>query len=134
MVDRGRGRIVNVASVYGVVARDGALYAAQGTDAAQSSAYSVSKGALLQLTRDLAVNYGPAGITVNAISPGMFGRLEEPDRGLAEGTRRALAARTPVGRLGEADDLMGAIVFLASDAAAFVTGQNLIVDGGWTAW
>jgi gluconate 5-dehydrogenase len=134
MVERRRGRIVNVASVYGVVGRDGSLYAAQGPEAAQSSAYAVSKGALLQLTRDLAVNYGAAGITVNAISPGMFGKLDEADRGLPEGTRRALAARTPLGRLGEADDLKGAVVFLASDAAAFVTGQNLIVDGGWTAW
>jgi gluconate 5-dehydrogenase len=134
MVERRRGRIVNVASVYGVVGRDGSLYASEGPDAGQSSAYSVSKGALLQLTRDLAVNYGAAGVTVNAISPGMFGRLDEPDRGLAAETRRALAARTPVGRLGEAEDLTGAIVFLASDAAAFVTGQNLIVDGGWTVW
>jgi gluconate 5-dehydrogenase len=134
MEERRYGRIVNIASVYGVVGREGRLYAAEGSDAHQSTAYSVSKGALLQLTRDLAVNYGAAGITVNAISPGMFGRLDEPQRGLAGETRSALAARTPLGRLGESDDLKGAIVFLASNAAAFVTGHNLIVDGGWTAW
>jgi gluconate 5-dehydrogenase len=134
MAERRSGRIVNVGSVYGVVGRDGSLYAAEGEDARQSTAYAVSKGALLQLTRDLAVNYAPAGVTVNAISPGMFGRLDEPGRGLSSRTRTALAARTPVGRLGAADDLKGALVFLASDAAAFVTGHNLVVDGGWTAW
>jgi gluconate 5-dehydrogenase len=116
------------------VGRDGSLYAAEGQDARASTAYTVSKGALLQLTRDLAANYASAGITVNAISPGMFGRLDEPGRGLAEETRTALASRTPMGRLGAPDDLKGAVVFLASDAAAFVTGQNLVVDGGWTAW
>jgi gluconate 5-dehydrogenase len=134
MAARRFGRIVNVASVYGLVGRDGSLYAAEGDDARQSTAYTVSKGALLQLTRDLAASYGADGITVNAISPGMFGRLDEPGRGLSEQTRTALAARTPLGRLGAADDLKGAIVFLASDAAAFVTGHNLVVDGGWTAW
>jgi gluconate 5-dehydrogenase len=134
MAARRYGRIVNVASVYGLVGRDGSLYAAEGQDARESTAYTVSKGALLQLTRDLAANYARLGITVNAISPGMFGRLDEPGCGLADETRAALAARTPMGRLGTPDDLKGAVVFLASDAAAFVTGHNLVVDGGWTAW
>jgi gluconate 5-dehydrogenase len=134
MVARRWGRIVNVASVYGSVGRDGSLYAAEGAAARESTAYAVSKGALLQLTRDLAVNYAPANVTVNALSPGMFGRLREPGRGLAAGTQSALVARTPLRRLGEPEDLKGAIVFLASDAAAFVTGHDLVVDGGWTAW
>jgi len=134
MIARRSGRIINVASVYGVVGRDLSLYAENDLDSAQSLPYATSKGALLSLTRDLAAGWGRYGITVNAVSPGMFGRIDAPDRGLPPDVHARLVARTPMGRLGEPDDLRGVIVFLASNASAFITGHNLVVDGGWTIW
>jgi NAD(P)-dependent dehydrogenase (short-subunit alcohol dehydrogenase family) len=134
MIARRRGRIINVSSVYGSVGRDLSLYAEGDLDTAQSLPYATSKGALLSLTRDLAAGWARHGITVNAISPGMFGRIDVADRGIPPDVRARLVARTPLGRLGEPDDLRGVIVFLASDASAFITGHNLVVDGGWTIW
>ena len=133
-----RGRIINVASVYGVVGRDGSLYAGdylgQRTPWLESLPYSASKGGQLSLTRDLAGNWGRYGITVNAISPGMFGALDDEGKRPPSDVYPRLIERTPLRRLGEADDLKGTVVFLASDASAYVTGHNLIVDGGWTIW
>jgi NAD(P)-dependent dehydrogenase (short-subunit alcohol dehydrogenase family) len=129
MIERGFGRIVNVASVYGVLAGDPSRYFELGLDIAS---YFASKHGLIGLTRHLAVVLGPSGVTVNALSPGMF----PPPEGLV--VRReaveALAEATPLKRVGSETDLKGAIVFLASDSSSFVTGQNLIVDGGWTIW
>jgi gluconate 5-dehydrogenase len=73
-------------------------------------------------------------VRVNSISPGMFGRVDDREAGLAPELQARLAARTPLGRLGRPQDLRGAVLFLACDASAFVTGHNLVVDGGWTAW
>jgi gluconate 5-dehydrogenase len=94
--------------------------------------YTASKGALISLTRDLAVKWARYGIRVNAIAPGYFEtRLSA---GLLERSRTRIEQLTPMGRIGRPGDLKGVAVFLASSAAAYVTGQVLTVDGGFTAW
>jgi NAD(P)-dependent dehydrogenase (short-subunit alcohol dehydrogenase family) len=94
--------------------------------------YGAAKAALLQYTRYAAVHLAPQGIRVNAISPGAFPPevVQQRDPAFAA----ALTQKVPMGRLGTPEDLGGAVVFLASSAARFVTGANLPVDGGWTAW
>jgi len=121
----GHGSIVLVSSIYGVVAPDFGLYA--GTGMANPAAYGVSKGGLLQLTRYLATLLAPA-IRVNAVSPGGIAR------GQADAFVDRYTARTPLGRMATEEDVKGAVAFLASDLSSYITGTNLLVDGGWTAW
>ena len=123
----GHGSVIFVSSIYGVVGSDAAVYAGTGMNADRVLAYSASKGGLLQLMRHLSALMAPA-VRVNAISPGGI------ERGQPEAFRRQYAARTPLKRLGTEEDMKGAVAFLASDLSAYVTGQNLMVDGGWTAW
>jgi NAD(P)-dependent dehydrogenase (short-subunit alcohol dehydrogenase family) len=131
MMERGWGRVINVSSVYGVVAGDPALYGDLGLDIAS---YFASKHALIGLTRHLAAMIGGSGVTVNALSPGMFPATPaNAKHSTGEGLQR-IADRTPVHRVGGDDDLRAAVVYLASPGASFYTGQNLIVDGGWTIW
>lgn len=126
----GQASIVNVASMYGHVAPDPRLY--DETPFNSPPHYAATKGALIQLTRYMACQWGAKGIRVNAVSPGPFPR---PAIRAQHGAFVArLAARAPMGRVGEAHEAAAAIAFLASDAASFVTGVNLPVDGGWTAW
>jgi NAD(P)-dependent dehydrogenase (short-subunit alcohol dehydrogenase family) len=125
MIARGRGgRIINIASIAGMRGVDPEVLDAVG--------YSASKGAVIALTRDLAVKWARWGILVNAIAPGFFpSKMTER---LIERRRDAIVRTIPLGRLGGEDDLKGAVVFLASRAASFVTGHILAVDGGATAW
>ena len=117
------GAIVNIASVAGLVGLD--------TDVLDAVGYSASKGAIIALTRDLAVKWAKRGIRVNAIAPGFFDtRLSHA---LLEKTQQRVEKTTPMGRIGKPGELSGAVVFLASAAASYVTGQVLAVDGGMTA-
>ena len=99
-----------------------------------AAAYDATKGAVVNLTRDLAVHWAPHGILVNAIGPAYFpSEMTEGFLALPE-MRREIERRTPLGRIGRPEELKGAVVFFASDASSYVTGQTLYVDGGWTAW
>ena len=121
----GHGSIINVASIYGINGPDYSLY--EGTDMGNPAAYAASKGGLLQLTRWLSTTLAPH-IRVNAISPGGIFRNQPPQ------FVKRYEARTPLGRMATENDIQGAAIYLASDLSAFMTGQNLIVDGGWTTW
>lgn len=124
-----RGVVLNTASMYGHVAPDYRLY--EGNPHAVPASYNAAKGGVLQLTRYLASFLSPHGIRVNAISPGAFPHAWQQ---MDEEFARRLSAKAPLGRVGEPDDLKGAVALLCSDAGKFMTGQNICVDGGWTVW
>ena len=121
MLDRGYGRIINIASLNTFV------------ELSQVAAYAASKAAVASLTRSLAVEWSQQGVLVNAIAPGVFRTALNAD--LLDNTPRGkeLLMRTPMGRFGRTEEVVGAAVYLASDAASFVTGQVLVVDGGFLA-
>jgi len=117
--------IINIASIYGLYGPDWSLY--EGTSMSNPAAYSASKGGLLQFTRWLATTISP-DVRVNAISPGGI------SRGQPESFQQRYTAKAPLGRMATEDDFCGAVAFLASDLSMYVTGHNLVVDGGWGIW
>ena len=131
MVSRQRGAIVQTASIYGVVGPDDRIYEGSsylGMPINTPAVYAASKGGVIALTRYLATTWARHGIRVNTLTPG----------GMASGQnsvfQQKYSARVPMGRQGNPSEVVGALVFLASDASSYVTGQNIIVDGGLTAW
>lgn len=126
----GHASVVNIASMYGWVSPDPRIYGDSGMNSPPF--YGAAKGGLLQLTRYLAAHAAAESIRVNAVSPGPF--PPERVRKADEDFHAKLRNKVPLGRVGEAEELKGALLFLASDASTFVTGINLPVDGGWTAW
>ena len=124
---RGRGAIITIGSLHATLGSDPRLYAPEMRRSSQS--YHASKGAILNLTRGLACELAQYGITVNCISPGQI-----PKPSLDDFTRENFRQQVPLGRLGVPQDLRGAVALFASEAGRWITGQNLTIDGGWSAW
>ena len=122
MREAGGGRIVNVASMFGIV----------GSAPVKQAHYCASKGAVLNLTRELALQWARKGITVNSLCPGWF-PSEMTESMDDEASMKYLQQHSPIPRMGELRELDGALLLLASDASSFMTGQQVVVDGGWTA-
>jgi len=129
MITQESGVIINLCSIYGLVGPDQRIYQqADESPRYKPAIYSVSKAGVLGLTRYLATYYAGKGIRVNALTPG--GVYNDQDEVFLE----SYSARTVMGRMAEKNEMNGAILFLASDASSYMTGANLVVDGGWTAW
>jgi NAD(P)-dependent dehydrogenase (short-subunit alcohol dehydrogenase family) len=131
MASAGRGSILNVASIYGVVSPDQRIYEYRRTGGAtffKPVAYSASKSALLNLTRYLATYWADKNVRVNTLT--FAGVFNNQDEQFLEG----YCAKVPLGRMAREDEYNGAVIYLVSDASSYMTGSNMIIDGGWTAW
>lgn len=129
MINRKSGSIINIASMYGVVSPNPEVYGNSGQN--NPPHYGASKAAIIQFSKYLAGHYGKEGIRVNAISPGPFpNQTTQQNKEFIE----ELAKKNPLGRVGRPEELQGIVVLLASNAGSYITGQNISVDGGWTAW
>ena len=126
MKEHGGGSIINLASIYGIVAPDFSIY--QGTEMTMPVAYASIKAGIIALTKYIATYFGHHNIRANTISPGGIYDNQAPS------FVDKYSRKTPLGRMGNPGEIVGAVIYLASDASSFVTGHNLIVDGGWTTW
>ena len=141
MVKQKSGSIINIASHYGIVGNDQRIYEGSNLHEVYTKdnpnikrvyshgVYNAAKGGLINFTRYLAAYYGKDNIRVNAISPGGIWQKDENETFV-----KKYSERTPLGRKARPDEINGAVIYLASDASTYVTGHNLVVDGGWTAW
>lgn len=120
------GVIINIASIYGVVAPDFSIY--EGIEMTMPAVYSAIKAGVIALTKYIATYYGRYNIRTNTISPG--GIFDNQTASFVD----RYSKKTPLGRMGKPQEIVGAVIFLASDASSYVTGQNIMVDGGWTVW
>ena len=123
MVERRRGSIVNIASILGLV----------GATPAKDSGYSAAKGGLVNLTREMGLQWARKGVRVNAICPGWFATEMIEDLTITDAGTAFIETNTPMMRVGQVDEIDGALLLLASDAGSFMTGSMVVVDGGWTA-
>lgn len=129
MEKRGKGSIINISSIYGVVSPDPNIYEDSGFN--NPPVYGAGKAAIIQFTKIAACDLAQKNIRVNSISPGAFpGKDVQKNKKFVSNLNKKI----PLGRIGRPEDLKGAVLFLASDASSYVTGSNVLVDGGWTAW
>ena len=131
MSQRGKGSIIQTSSIYGVIAPDPRIYQDSlynGQPISSPAVYSASKAGVIGLTRYLSAYWGSSNIRVNTLTPGGV------ESGQNDVFKKQYSARVPLDRMGRPDEMTGALIFLASDASSYITGQNIIVDGGLTAW
>tara|TARA_Y100000996_G_scaffold410861_1_gene393967 strand:+ start:2433 stop:3230 length:798 start_codon:yes stop_codon:yes gene_type:complete len=126
MLKQKSGNVINISSIYGIVGADQRIYGSSGLNSAVF--YATTKSAILNLTRYLASYWNRTGIRVNTLSPG--GVQNKQDKNFI----KKYSEKTMIGRMAKNDEYVGALVFLCSDASSYMTGSNLIIDGGWTAW